>query len=203
MKSLSAPSLTVGPGAFAAGETMARSVAISLPATLLELAQRRPPNVERGDIKSTFSAEEDENADGDEDAEDEEAVDGPDTGFDNVDDLEVRNVLAASNTLIPINGLEKRKASPEPNPKADPKEKHQPPDNIFVGDDAIEKDEAMSGKPVVHSVRGRCWLVRKEYLDNCVPLRSKAGFDWDIFFFCYSEGDCPPKTLRNRRALLG
>ncbi|KAI4283878.1 MAG: hypothetical protein L6R38_001839 [Xanthoria sp. 2 TBL-2021] len=46
------------------------------PGNTIGTREEKTSNVERGDMKSTFSAEDDENADGDENAKDEDAVDG-------------------------------------------------------------------------------------------------------------------------------
>ncbi len=74
----------------------------------------------------------------------------------------------------------------------------EPQDWFVLFNDAIEKKLAMSGKPVIKSSAGRCYILRKTFVGNCSPLRKKDGFDWDLFFYCYTKDDCPPMKIDKR-----
>ncbi|KAL8670602.1 MAG: hypothetical protein Q9168_004864, partial [Polycauliona sp. 1 TL-2023] len=88
--------------------------------------------------------------------------------------------------------------------EADPKEQHHDPEEWYLlPDDEIHIVNAMSGKPIVKSHQGRCWFLRTDFPDNCTPLRKKDGFDWDLFLYCYTKKDCPPKSRGKRDILSG
>ncbi|KAL8685930.1 MAG: hypothetical protein Q9224_005613 [Gallowayella concinna] len=58
---------------------------------------------------------------------------------------------------------------------------------------SILAEEAMSFKPLVKGTQNQCFTLRKDFLENCKPLRKKATFTWDLFFYCYIQGNCPKK----------
>ncbi|KAL8821897.1 MAG: hypothetical protein Q9223_000126 [Gallowayella weberi] len=88
---------------------------------------------------------------------------------------------------------DKRVALAGPIPEAAAKDS----DNVYKSTHfLISPEEAMSFKPLVKATQGQCFTLRKDFLDNCQPLRKKATFTWDIFFYCYIQGDCPKKRGR-------
>ncbi|KAI4249802.1 MAG: hypothetical protein L6R40_000591 [Gallowayella cf. fulva] len=60
----------------------------------------------------------------------------------------------------------------------------------------ISSEDGMSGKPLIHGGGLTCFFIRKDFVDNCIPLRKKATFSWDLFFWCYTQGACPKTTQK-------